>query len=115
MAHAQIARSRSNAFKHQHGRCYYCGFVMWQSNQELFSKQHGLTLAQSRHLQCTAEHLVARQDGGSNAQGNIVAACVTCNQRRHKRATPPTPERYLALVAQRVRVGKWFPFRPACG
>ena len=110
----QLKNSRLSAFKRQKGRCYYCGFLMWRSNQEQFAKQHGLTAAQARHFQCTAEHLVSRQDGGSNAQYNIVAACITCNQRRHKRNNPPCPETYLALVSGRVREGKWFPFRAAC-
>jgi len=26
-----IAKHRLNAFKHQQGRCYYCGLPMWLS------------------------------------------------------------------------------------
>jgi hypothetical protein len=50
---------------------------------------------------------VARQDGGSSARMNIVAACRYCNQLRHKRKTPPPPDRYAQLVRKRMRLGRW--------
>ncbi|WP_254782667.1 HNH endonuclease, partial [Lysobacter sp. yr284] len=31
---------------------------------------------------CTAEHLIARHEGGRNRRENIAAACWLCNQRR---------------------------------
>lgn len=109
----QLQSARTSAFNRQNGCCFYCGFAMWQDNPKEFAKQHGLTAAQARHFQCTAEHLVARQDGGSNARQNIAAACLICNSRRHKRSgCAPAAEQYRAMVVKRVMVGGWLPFRP---
>ncbi len=58
-------------------------------------------------LRCTAEHLVAQCDGGTNAAANIVAACARCNHTRHKRQRPPEPAAYRADVRQRVARGSW--------
>ncbi|WP_324250425.1 HNH endonuclease [Xanthomonas vesicatoria] len=57
-------------------------------------------------LRCTAEHLIAQQDGGKNAAGSIVAACWLCNQRRHKRKSPPPPDAFRAFVQKRLAKGK---------
>ncbi|WP_373290899.1 hypothetical protein [Marinobacterium nitratireducens] len=53
--------------------------------------------------------MVARQDGGSNAGTNIVAACRFCNGQRHARRSAPEPGAYRALVSNRLRQGKWHP------
>ncbi|MEB1547610.1 HNH endonuclease signature motif containing protein [Xanthomonas campestris pv. campestris] len=63
----------------------------------------------ARRYQCTAEHLMAQQDGGKDTRGNIAAACWTCNQRRHRRKKLLTPEAFRALVRRRVAAGKWWP------
>lgn len=102
-----LVRSRAHAFTHQYGRCFYCGLPMWTDNPLEFATEHGITPKQARHLQSTGEHLVARQDGGSSARMNIVAACRYCNQLRHKRKTPPPPDRYAQLVRKRMRLGRW--------
>jgi 5-methylcytosine-specific restriction endonuclease McrA len=80
---------------------------MWRSSIEQFSRLHGLTRGQARQFQCTAEHLLARQDGGGDERGNIVAACLVCNQRRHKRKQPPEPDIYRGLVQRRLNRGQW--------
>jgi len=53
-------------------------------------------------LQATAEHLVARCKGGTDAPDNIVAACRFCNTRRHQTKHPLTPEAYARRVQARL-------------
>ena len=103
------ATLRNRAYQNQHGRCHYCGCAMWQSDPQLFARHHGLSLRQAAEFQATAEHLVARCDGGKDIAANIVAACRCCNHRRHGRKTVLSPERYCSLVRQRVAAGKWHP------
>ena len=107
MAKSLLVRSRSSAFDRQHGRCFYCQCLMWRHSVASFAAQYGLTLSQAATLQCTAEHLLARQDHGSDAAENIVAACRICNTRRHARAAPLSPTAYLVLVRQRMARGAW--------
>lgn len=109
MAHKSIIKLRSAAFDRQDGRCYYCGYQMWRDTPETFAHLHGLSLRHARHFQCTAEHLVARQDGGRDTQSNIAAACRLCNQRRHKRKDAPEPQEYKDLVQKRLSNGDWHP------
>jgi 5-methylcytosine-specific restriction endonuclease McrA len=99
---------RITAFERQAGRCYYCGVAMWLTTS---FELDGCTRECSgyRLLQCTAEHLVARKDGGRNGGGNVVAACAHCNHTRHKRKKPPAPDIYRNEVMRRVRAGQWHP------
>lgn len=81
---------------------------MWlESPDEL--RPLGLRPKTAAPLRCTAEHLVARQDGGKDVEGNIAAACLLCNSSRHKRKTPPAPDAYRAFVQGRLAKGKWHP------
>lgn len=102
-----LQKNRQSAFERQSGKCYYCGFSMWQGCIESFAKHYGLTVKQARHFQCTAEHLVARQDGGRDGDWNIAAACIRCNLLRHKRKVPMQPEQYKTYVRKRVQKGRW--------
>jgi hypothetical protein len=103
-----LSKHRSKAHELQGGRCVYCGVVMWAADCATFAKRHGLTLRLARWLQCTAEHLQPRRDGGQNSAENIAAACLFCNLRRHaRRRTIPTPEQYRALVQSRVSRKAW--------
>lgn len=61
----------------------------------------------ARRLQCTAEHLVPRSDGGRESATNIVAACAHCNHTRHRQKRPPEPPQYRAQVRRRVALGGW--------
>jgi len=97
------------SFKAQGGRCYYCGAPIWQHDPAEFAARHGLTLRLARRLQCTAEHLVARRDGGKSKHGNIVAACLFCNSNRHRRRRAPSASAYRKLVARRMGRQKWHP------
>ncbi|PKO70211.1 MAG: restriction endonuclease [Betaproteobacteria bacterium HGW-Betaproteobacteria-16] len=94
----QLHTSRQLAFDRQGGKCYYCGLRMWRNGPKGPS-----------HLRCTAEHLIARSEGGGNGQSNIVAACWHCNSTRHKRKRPPEPQRYRDEVRRRVNRGAWMP------
>ena len=81
---------------------------MWQASPDEL-KPLGLRARSAAPLRCTAEHLVAQQDGGKNVAGNIAAACWLCNTRRHKRKSPPPPDAYRAFVQRRLAKGKWHP------
>lgn len=94
----QLQRSRQLAYDHQGGKCYYCGLRMWLGGSS------GPSL-----LRCTAEHLIARSEGGGDNPANIVAACLHCNQTRHKRKKPPEPQSYRVEVRRRVARGAWLP------
>jgi len=79
---------------------------MWNASPDEL-KSFGLRPSTANPLRCTAEHLVAQQDGGKDVVGNIAAACWLCNTRRHKRKSPPSPEAYRAFVQKRLAKGKW--------
>lgn len=98
-----LRRLRTLAFHAQQGRCYYCSRSMWlHSPDEL-----GLRKRSSLPRQCTAEHLIARQDGGKDAIENVVAACWLCNQRRHRRKRQRGANDYRAFVQRRIASGRW--------
>lgn len=99
----KLRQLRTLAYHAQDGRCWYCGARMWLSVPE----ELGLRPRSAKPLQCTAEHLIARQDGGRDVAGNIAAACWLCNHRRHQRKSPPSPGAYKALVQRRLAKGKW--------
>ena len=108
----KLSAIRTLAFSRQQGRCYYCGCLMWQSNPDQFAQSHSITLRQARAFQCTAEHLIARCDGGSDHPSNIAAACIFCNSRRHLAARPLGPEDYRSRVQRRMEKGGWHVARP---
>ena len=102
-----LKKLRLIAFQNQHGRCCYCNMPMWViSPAELPLRPRLAAL-----FRCTAEHLVARQDGGRDEPNNIAAACWLCNQRRHRRKRAPPPDAYRALVSRRMAQGLWLPFK----
>lgn len=103
----RLARLRYSAYLSQSGRCFYCGLPMWVRDPESFAAANGITSSQARLLQCTAEHLEARQDGGKDTKQNIVAACLCCNQGRHHQKEAPNPDDYRLLVQQRLSQGRW--------
>lgn len=103
-----LQKNRLIAFIKQNHRCYYCNFPMWLRHQSELLLLIDIKTNLAR-LQCTAEHLVPRQDGGTNAASNIVAACRFCNQGRHRQLRLLTPQRYRDFVRGRIRKGKWHP------
>lgn len=102
---------RNRAFQDQKGRCFYCSAMMWLSAPEHFSREFGISIRAAYRFQCTAEHLIARRDGGRDTKENVVAACRFCNLARHKRAKPPAPERYRAIVQGHLERRRWHPER----
>ena len=98
MSQSKVKQARLRAFRSQNGNCFYCELPMLPAAQEGPSS-----------LLCTAEHLLARCDGGSDSPRNIVAACRHCNSRRHARARPLSAELFKAHVKKRVAAGKWHP------
>jgi 5-methylcytosine-specific restriction endonuclease McrA len=101
----QILRLRAAML--QGFRCYYCELRIWLDDPGGFAARYKLTTRQARPLRCTAEHLQARADGGSNRRDNVVAACRYCNSRRHRTRTPLSPPAYRAHVRRRMQQGKW--------
>lgn len=97
----QIVRLRRAAFKRQRGLCYYCTFPMW-----LAGCSPGV-IRPPTMLECTAEHLIARSEGGRDTAANIVAACPFCNQSRHQLKEAPAPAEYREYVQRRVLGGRW--------
>ncbi len=102
-----LKKSRQLAFDRQRGCCHYCGLPVWLRDPDSFRRRYGLTSAEANLLQCTAEHLVARCDGGSDRPDNIVAACRHCNSTRHRRSAPLDPATYRQYVRRRVAKGRW--------
>lgn len=99
---SRIQTLRRQAFERQGGRCFYCSVTMWlTSPSELASG--AVAAAGYARLRCTAEHLVARSEGGGNSSENIVAACAHCNTTRHKKKRPPHPSEYREEVLACIR------------
>lgn len=104
-----LSRLRTRAASIQSFRCIYCHLPVWTGDPQPFMQRFHLTLREARALQCTAEHLLARCDGGKDSNDNIAAACLHCNRTRHQRAKPLDPLAYQSLVQQRLSRGAWHP------
>lgn len=104
-------KARRRAFHAQQGYCFYCGYPMIESPDNIneFARRHNLKNRGAGPLVATAEHLQARCEGGKNTTANIVAAHVLCNRRRHRRKSTPTPENYRQMVQRRCARGGWHP------
>ena len=89
MSHFLAARRA--AFIAQGHRCFYCDAPMWDREPAQFMNRYRVSRREAELLQCTAEHLTARQDGGSNTRQNIVAAHAFCNRHRHRTDAPLCP------------------------
>lgn len=111
MSRKKLPTYRHKAFLAQSKRCFYCGAEMWLTDPKGFSSRYGLSQTEAWRFKCTAEHLVARCDGGADSQANIVAACAFCNATRHRMARAPEPSKYRHHVSQRVSKNRWHPMR----
>ena len=100
-------RIRNRQMRAQNGRCYYCQQPMWLQDINGFCAQYGLSKAQSLQLKCTAEHLVARSEGGPDSDENIVAACQYCNQARHEGEVALSAEAFRQFVRAEMKAGAW--------
>ena len=102
----KLRRFRKVAACKQQHRCHYCDAPMWAARPEAFAERHGLRLEDCVHFQCTAEHVIARRDGGGERR-NIVAACRCCNIARHEAETPMSAEAYREHVQRAVGGSTW--------
>ena len=106
-----MIRLRRAAARRQNLRCHYCGAQMWLTDHATFLASFDVSAEQAARFQCTAEHLVARRDGGPNSKANVVAACRFCNVQRHDedRVSFLDHASYHALVRRRMGEGSWHP------
>lgn len=102
-----LTHTRRQKMIAQGGRCYYCGLPMWDDAVATQSPSSNTIRPEPKVLQCTAEHLLARSDGGGNGTDNIVAACWFCNTQRHRRKRPLSPEKHRKHVQARMEAGRW--------
>lgn len=111
MSSIQLRRLRQHAFEKQNHHCYYCQYPMWDSDFQGFSHIQKIPLRLAKYLRCTAEHLVARRDGGQNTADNIVAACVWCNSMRHSHRPNKAPDAatYRRRVLKLISLGRGHP------
>lgn len=92
----------------QGGRCFYCDLPMWDDTPSTVSRENCRgSVIPLKALRCTAEHLNPRSEGGVDTTGNIVAACFYCNNQRHRRKRPLSPDAHRQRVQQRMAAGKW--------
>ena len=87
-----LEKCRLRAFKRQPALCYHCGESMWEDAREAFASRHGISVDHARLRLCTAEHLKARREGGRTAPKSVITACRSCNSKRHRRRSRPSPE-----------------------
>jgi hypothetical protein len=66
---------RDLAFEKQQGKCHWCGTAMVPAGPDEGGRKH-------KQNGCTADHVVAYVWGGRATEGNIVAACLACNEKR---------------------------------
>lgn len=105
---SKLEKLRHRAFVKQLGCCYYCGVPMIKgSSFSTFCQKYSLTEHEAQMLQCTAEHLVARCDGGTDNDENVVAACLRCNSSRHQLANGRPPQEHMLLVRACMRANSW--------
>lgn len=109
--HNILVKNRTHAFHVQSGLCFYCNQPMWINYPELFSNKYGISIKSAQNFKCTAEHVIARQDGGSDRIDNIVASCLYCNRTRHKAKLVLSADKYMTKVARRMKQKKWHPIR----
>lgn len=108
MARTALQKIRTQKYEAQGGRCYYCERLMWTDCARVFAGRFGISVRKAAQLRCTAEHLVARCDGGRVSDGNIAAACLHCNSTRHRAKRPLSPDAFKRKAQARVTCGRWF-------
>ncbi len=111
---SSIVPLRFQAFQKQNCKCFYCGLPVWVKKGKKFARCYQLPVKRAAYLKCTAEHLVARQDGGADTAENVVAACLWCNKHRHHRRPHNAPDAntYKRRVEALIARGNWHPAAP---
>ena len=107
---SRLKELRLRAAVIQNYQCFYCAGPMWVSDPIGFAAKYSLSARQARLLQCTAEHLKPRCEGGSNVSCNVVAACLLCNSRRHRSLRPLDPQSFRKRVQWARLKGRWHTF-----
>lgn len=105
-----LKNARLSKFYAQDGQCYYCHQPMWTKSSTEFCRKYRMSEKQAVRFQCTAEHLLARCDGGSDIPSNIVAACKYCNRTRHVAKIALSAATYKDKVRRRLLSGRWHGF-----
>lgn len=98
---------RKQKMNEQGGHCFYCALPMWDKATEKNIARQLLRKVAPKALQCTAEHLHPRSEGGKDTAVNIVAACWFCNTQRHRRKLPRSPEVHRQYVQRQMAAGRW--------
>lgn len=80
---------------------------MWQDDPTPLMLKLGMSRKAAQLFKCTAEHLLARQDGGRNEPDNVVAACAYCNHSRHRAKAPLPPGDFVRRVRSRLQSHRW--------
>ncbi|WP_424973218.1 HNH endonuclease [Dinoroseobacter sp. S76] len=106
-----IVKIRKAKMRAQKGRCFYCRLPMWDKNNKSPHWPTERFDPLPKELQCTAEHLLAKSEGGRDEPRNIVAACRFCNEARHRCKTPKSPSDHRAHVRKRMAKGRWLAAR----
>ena len=102
-----LQTKRARAYNSQKGLCFYCDTFMWLNDPDEVRQKYQVSRRALSLIQCTAEHLHARSDGGRNSHSNIVAACWYCNVTRHRRRRPLNAVKYREHVQRRIRAHRW--------
>ncbi|WP_080727043.1 HNH endonuclease [Sphingobium yanoikuyae] len=102
-----LAKFRDRRSTAQSNCCFYCQQPIWSDDPAAFAAKFRISIKQTAYFRATAEHLIARSDGGTNDLCNIVAACLYCNSHRHRARSPLTPEAYQQRVRARLERGAW--------
>lgn len=108
----KLIKLRIRAFFAQRCRCIYCNLPIWEpAYKERFSEALGIPQILLPHLRSTAEHLFARQEGGTDSRFNIAAACHWCNWKRHahRNDCAPDPQHFLQEVRRAMKAKLWHP------
>ena len=95
----------------QDGLCYYCRCPTWECDAEEFARKYKMSARRTQFFKQTAEHLVARCDGGTDTDSNVVMACHYCNSSRHLSSRPKSPAAHKDHVQRRMKAGKWHGFK----
>lgn len=95
---------REKAHRDQGGLCYWCGKLMIVKTEENAAQ------VWDHPDVCTADHYpTPRSHGGRSVEGNVVAACRECNNRRHAAHAGGWP--WLKSVTEvRIRHVGWGPW-----
>ena len=99
----------------QNHRCAYCGFHMWL--RPVDGKLKGRRRADRQAFKArlaTRDHLVPECEGGGEAWGNLVAACLWCNAYRGNQPADVAYERVQRLLRRGthphqiyIATGRW--------